>query len=125
MAKEKDEAKEKRALARFVPHTVVNVGGHDIMVPNGPAENANANRLLASQARDMVATTIKRLKDGDVCPTPKELRDLIEAAKAVADMSATVYSATSDEPQKKQERQVEPAGDDINLDSIGEILKPK
>ena len=110
------EKKNKGALARIMPHEMVNVDGHDVRVPNGKEENITANKLLACSARSLLEDQIKRYRDEGLRITPKELRDLAEAAKSIADFSATVYN---DVEPKKDTRNVTPqALEDIDLGGI-------
>jgi len=117
------QKKGSSALTRLVPSTTVRIDGHDVMVPNGVSENANANRLLASQMRDLFQRQLKKYKDGDVGMTPKELKELSDAARNIAEFSGIVYKESADingtiKPSRG-EVPVDPSTDDINLDSIG------
>jgi hypothetical protein len=85
--------KKRGTLTRLIPHSVVTIDGHDVMVPNGPAENATANKLLASQMRHFLQEQIKKYMDSDVQASPKDLKDLAEAASNIAKFSALVYES--------------------------------
>lgn len=116
-----EEKKEQIALKRLIPHTVVKAGGVDVIVPNGPKENATANKLLASQLRDFLQRQIKKYNDADAQATPKDIKDLAEAAKNIAQMSGDVYKAA--EMMEGVESRPEPktvaqSDEDIDLGSV-------
>ncbi len=99
------------------------------MVPNGPAENANANRLLISLTRHMVQKQLRKINESDVGMTPKELKELTDAVRNLADSSTVVYQAAAEidgtiKPSRG-EVPVDHSTDDINLDSIGPAKIPE
>jgi len=115
-------AKDKKALTRLIPHNVITKDGVEVMVPTGQAENSMANKFLASQMRHMLHEQIKKYNDGEIRLTPKELKDLTEAARNVAEFSGVVYKE-SDEidhlaPPKAGEKPAE--AEEIDLGTIGE-----
>lgn len=122
----KKENKDQGALARLVPHQVVNVDGHDVMVPNGTAENANANKLLASQMRTLIQKNIKKFNDQDIRLTPKELLDMAAAAAKIAEFSGVVYKEAEQGPDDKpQMKQADVSDDAIDLGAAPTIPEVK
>jgi hypothetical protein len=93
------EPKKKKSagtLARIIGSSVmVKTEGGDVLVPTGPSENKIANMILASQMRHMIQAALKTYSEKQATLTPKEIKDMADAAKAVASFSAEVY-ATSD-----------------------------
>lgn len=93
------EPKKKKSagtLARIIGSSVmVKTEGGDVLVPTGPSENKIANMILASQMRHMIQAALKTYSDKQATLTPKEIKDMADAAKAVASFSAEVY-ATAD-----------------------------
>lgn len=99
--------------------------GGSFLVPLGAAENKIANQVLASQMRHMIQEHIKVFRDKDTTLTPKELRDLAEAAKSVAQFSGEVYVGNESlitKPEMKSAIPSEKPDDAINFD---DLTKPK
>src|SRR5690349_1186230 len=65
--------------------------GDSVIVPTEKSGNRVANMILAAQIRHMIQNSIKTYKDKDMLPTPKDLKDLAEAAKSLHQFSGEVY----------------------------------
>lgn len=77
----------------LIPSTrVEQEDGTIVFVPNGPDENKRSNMVLASQVRNLIQENIKMYKQAEARLSPKELKDLADAAAAIAKFSAEVYS---------------------------------
>jgi len=64
--------------------------GTSLMIPVSAEDNAIANKILASQMRALIQKHIAKIGGLDMV-TPKELKELTEAAKNVAEFSGNVY----------------------------------
>jgi hypothetical protein len=125
----KNKAKPKRDIElKGVAGTMQDLIGSsvDIKMPDGgivivPSErsgNRVANMILAAQIRHLIQESIKSYKDKDMLATPKDLKDLAEAAKSLHQFSGEVYK--EDEPMPnapKKIREPSKADDDISFDS--------
>lgn len=102
--------RKSNALARLVPKaTDITVDGHVITVAANKEENSILNMVLAAQMRTMLQEALKDYKDKGMLPTPKELRDLIEAGARVAEFSGEVYAASEPiEPIEKEAEKTDP-----------------
>lgn len=102
-------AKQKKssALARLVDSIEIkNADGSTTLVPVSKADNDTANKILASQMRSLLQKSI--VKFGDLAlMTPKELKELAEAARSVAEFSGEVYKS-GDSIEDGSEKPVEP-----------------
>lgn len=74
---------------------------------------------MAAQIRDFMQRSIKRYVDGDDKPSPKDIRDLAEAGKALAEFSAKLYEG---EETVLGPKTVEPAKPDVEL-NFGDLNK--
>lgn len=109
--------KKSSALARLMPSILVKKDdGTTIMVPLGEDENKIANQILASEMRSVIQTTMERYKSATL--TPKELKELAEACRNVAEFSAEVYKGPA--VITSEEKDVTPAGNSPagSLDSL-------
>jgi hypothetical protein len=123
MAARSKEQKEKAALVNLTPHSItVTVDGHDVRVATNESENRIMNQVLASQVRYLLQQSIKKFNDMEAPLTPKELRDLAEAAKAAATFSAEVYSKGDGIDPGKEEKPIESDDDEPDLSNL---VKPK
>src|SRR6478736_5785099 len=93
--------------------------GDTLIIPSDKAGNRVANMILAAQIRSLIQGYIKTYKEKDMLPTPKDLKDLAEAAKSLHNFSGEVYreddgSPLEKETSKKKVIKVGPA-DDIDF----------
>lgn len=96
--------KKSAALARLVQSIeITNADGTTTMVPISADDNATANKILASQMRHLIQRSIEKFGNLDLM-SPKELKDLTEAARNIAEFSGEVYKAGDpiDEPGEKK-----------------------
>lgn len=85
--------KKSGALARLVESIEIkNPDGTITQVPVTKEDNDNLNKILASQMRDLIQKSIHKFAGQDHM-TPKELKELTEAARNVAEFSGEVYKA--------------------------------
>lgn len=138
----KNKAKPKRDIElKGVEGTMQDLIGNsvDIKLPDGgvvivPAErsgNRVANMILAAQIRNLIQESIKSYKDKEMLASPKDLKDLAEAAKSLHQFSGEVYK--EDEPMPNAPKKIKEsakADDDISFDAAvnvppAEPEKPK
>jgi|SRR6478736_6250178 len=65
--------------------------GDTLIIPADRAGNRVANMILAAQIRSLIQGSIKTYKEKEMLPTPKDLKDLAEAAKSLNQFSGEVY----------------------------------
>jgi hypothetical protein len=82
------------ALAKIAPNVkvITTDDGTDIVLAGDAAENKILNYLMFAQVRALIQQNIARYADKDII-TPKELKDLVEAAKGLAESSTTLYQS--------------------------------
>lgn len=82
--------KKSSALARIVQCIeITNKDGTTTLVPVSKEDNARANKVLASQIRALIQANIASYQ-GKIM-LPKELKEIADAAKTIADFSGEVY----------------------------------
>ncbi len=116
-------ARKSTALERLIPKRIeVKTDSGVIIVAGNAEENKILNYLLAAQIRDVMKNTIQKLKDQEVMLTPKELKELADAGKSLAEFSATVYKDEADlnPPGEKPAEKVA-----AEVDSAFDVLTPK
>lgn len=118
---------EARALNMLTPNAVkMTVGGSEIRVASNKDENAVMNMIVVSQMRNLIQENIKKYKEQDIQLTPKELKELADAAKSIADFSLNVYKDA--EPLKDRDAKgVKKDPTDVNaisFDAIATVETP-
>lgn len=108
-------------LARLIPNSIeIKDGERSIIIASNLEENRVLNYYTIGQIRDVLTHSIEDFRNKEATLTPKELRDLAEAGRALADYSDTVYA--KGEAPRPIERTVEPAASDIpDFGRIGEV----
>lgn len=97
------------SLSRLIPKSIqVKTDDGSIVLAGNAEENKILNYLLAAQIRDLMEHTLKKYKDGEVRFTPREMKELAEAGRILAEFSAEVYKGGEGVPQdgEKQAEQV-------------------
>lgn len=101
------QKKRSAALARLVDSIeVTNADGTKLMVPVDAQANAILNKIMASQMRALIQKSMEKFANIDHM-TPKELKELTEAARNVAEFSGEVYKA-GEEISEPGEKKVDP-----------------
>lgn len=83
--------KKTHHLKLFESVIVKDAGGEEISVPVNKQENKIANQFLAAQMRRYIQKTIEVYRERELNMSPKEIKDLVEAAARVAEFSGEVY----------------------------------
>lgn len=97
--------KKSGAVARLTPNAIVMVvDGKELRVASDAAENRMLNMIVATQMRTMFQESLKSYADKEMLPTPKELRDLIESAKALTTFTTEVWGVGDGIDPSKLER---------------------
>ena len=88
--------------------------GTMVIVPADVAGNRVANQVVAAEVRHIIQKSIKKYRDQDLMPTPKDLKDLASAAAELARFSGEIYreadgeiptsNDSSSEPKKAQKK---------------------
>lgn len=109
--------KKSAALARLVESIeITNPDGTKLLVPVSAEANATLNKIMASQMRALIQKSMEKFANQDHM-TPKELKELTEAARNVAEFSGEVYKA-GEEINEPGEKKVEPTGDVIDFSGL-------
>ncbi len=118
-------AKKSSAMARLVTSIEVKQpDGSLISVPVSAEDNTKANKIMASKMRSMFESTMKKYQDAEQTLTPKELKEMADAARAIAEFSGEIYKSgdviqEEDGPSVKQaEPSSEIPGGDFELDQV-------
>lgn len=108
----------KNALARLVPNSlfIKTDDGESIVVATSATENAILNMVMASQLRARLQEALKKWKEMDSVPTPKEMKDMAEAAAIIAKFSGEVYSKGDTVSEPKDEKNVTESVEDVSFD---------
>jgi len=111
-------AKKSTSLGRLLPKSVtITLGDDSVLLPGNAAENKILGYFMAAQMRNLFETSMKDFKDKGITMTPREMRDLAEAGRALAEFSAELYKGEeSAVPALKQADKAQP--DDLSFDSL-------
>lgn len=98
-------AKKSTELARLIPNAFVvkRPEGEDLIVASNADENKILNYILASQIRSLIEKNLKEYTNLEKILSPKELKDLADAGRSLAEFSATVYEGPAAVSEKKAE----------------------
>lgn len=124
------KTKESTQLARLVPNSKgIIIDGQEVMVAANAEENSILNMVLAGQIRATIQEALKRYKDKDMLPNPKELKDLTDAASKMAEFSGTIYQnqkelIEGDRKEKPADR-VEGKPDGVDFSKIAPVIDIK
>ena len=81
-------------LTSLLPKTVeIKADGITVRVAGNAQENTIMNYFMLAQVRALIQENVKRYMEKDITVTPKELKDLVEAAKGLAESSTSVYKS--------------------------------
>ncbi len=123
MAKEKKSdslAKNNGSLADLIGNSIAIKldDGTTIIVPADKAGNRVANMVVAAEVRHLIQNSVKKYRDQDLLPTPKDLNDLASAAEKLAKFSGDIYkdeeAVLPTEPKKADAKPK--AADDVSFD---------
>ncbi len=125
---EKKPSKNK-ALAMLTPNAIkTSINGEEIVVAGNKGENDVLNMVVAAQMRNMLQENIKRYKESGQTLTPKELKELAEAARNIAEFSGEIYKGaeslderSTENSKEPGEKKVEGTLSDISFDKIKPI----
>lgn len=105
--------KKSGALARLVESIEIkNPDGTTTLVPVSKEDNATANKILASQMRSLIQKHIEKMGNLDVM-TPKELKEMTEAAKNIAEFSGEVYKDGETIGDEEGEKKIDGVATDV------------
>lgn len=126
----KKKQKENRALAMIAPNAIkVKINDTDVFVASDRDENCALNMVVAAQLRAVLQAHLKMYKDKDRELTPKELKELTEAAKNISDFSGMLYEggANLNDKSGKEEKTAEKVDtiDAISFESVGKPEETK
>ncbi len=81
----------------------VTINGKELRVASNKAENNMMNMIVMAQMRHMIQNHLKRYEDEERLLTPKEVKDMADAIKAMAGASQDIYSLGENDAPKRQE----------------------
>lgn len=106
-------------LSRLTPNAIeVKQGEETIIVATTQDENKILNYFLAAKIRALIEANLQRYKDGETTLTPRELKDVADAGRSLAEFSATLYKES--DPLITAEKVVE-TDDAPNFDKLKPI----
>lgn len=121
MGKEKAPKVQKGAIEDLLGNaiSVPQANGELLIIPGDKAANKIANMIMAAKIRSLIESSVRTYKEKDMLPTPKDLKDLAEAAKSLNSMTGELYKEDGETPlstatSKNKIIKVEPA-DDIDF----------
>lgn len=126
-----DKKTNSRALAALTPNAIkTTIDGQEIVVAANKQENDTLNMVVAAQLRNILQENIKRYKESGQTLTPKELKELAESARNIAEFSGEIYKGAEPIEDKPNQKPAEKTGsgeslDDISFDKIGKPIDIK
>jgi hypothetical protein len=119
--------KEREVLAveKLTPQSVVlNLAGEDVRVAGSASENDFMGKVVACHMRHIFQKGLRKFNDDDVKFSPKELKDLIEAGKVLAEMCGAAYAKGEVLDTMKVVQEAPPTDIDFSaLNKIPEVPK--
>lgn len=114
-----DKKKLTGALALLTPNAIkTNVDGREVVVASNKDENDALNMIMISMGRTLIQEALKRWKEDEQTPSPKELKDIITSMKELAESSKAIYEGSEPLDGKgKAEKPAEKTGND-SIDTI-------
>lgn len=102
---------------KLMPNALVvkTTDGSELVLPADKNENSIANKILAAQIRQALTAAIRKYKDMDVPLTPKELKDLADAGKSVAQFSGEVYKENEEIPKSRHPDAMETKVEEVDF----------
>ena len=104
--------KNEFALEAYVKCLTVTIPAADggevevVRVPANEVENKLANQLLASRMRGVIDLAVSRYHQDKDKLSPKEIKELAEAASKIAEFSGMVYKDANAEPSGQNTSEV-------------------
>lgn len=94
---------KKGSLARIIGESIKfkDDTGDEILVPSDQNGSKMALMVMAAQVRSLLQETINGYKQRGVALTPTELKQVADAAKAIATFQGEVYGGTPPSPKGK------------------------
>lgn len=108
---------EKSSEKKLMPNALVvkTADGAELVLPSDKNENSIANKIVAAQIRQILTLQIQKYRALDQTMSPKELKDLADAGKALAQFSGEVYSAGDDIPKSKHPDSMETKVEEVDF----------
>lgn len=94
--------------------------GSELMLPSSKEENADANKLVAAQIRQLLQSQIKKYKDSEETLTPQQLRDLAQAGSFIAKFSGEVYASSESIKPQVGPKQVDDVVEDVDFGKLAQ-----
>lgn len=89
-------------LDALLPNSqIIKIGDLDVRVAGDAGENRTQNYILAGQIRAIIEKQLKSYQDLDRPMTPKEMKDMADAGRSLAEFSAEVYKGGEPVPHDK------------------------
>lgn len=112
--------KTSTTLGRLIPNSIeVKSGDDSVIVAGNAEENKILNYFLAAKIRSLIEANLIKYKDSDLPMSPKELKDLADAGRSLAEFSATLYK--ENEPLAVRPKTVEQEDDAPDFDKLNPI----
>lgn len=110
----KKQDREATSLAKLTPDSIaIMVDGEELRVAGNAQENDLMNKVNACRVRALFQKTLKDYADDNLKLGPKELKDLVEAARHVATLCGEAYAK---EETNSLARNVTPQAENLAAD---------
>ena len=104
---------------------VVIIDGHELRVAGNASENDFMSKVMSCQIRKVFQDGLKRYSDEDVKFAPKELKDLVDAARGIVELCGLAYSKDEMPAQmRKAQSDADPA-DSIDFSKLAAKPEPQ
>lgn len=102
--------KDEKALSALIPSAfqVQIPDGKIVTVAGNQDENRILNYILAGQVRQIIEKNLKMYADLEKPLTPKEMKEMADAARSLAEFSAEVYKGPEVTPQDERKAEALP-----------------
>lgn len=104
--------------------TFKNSDGSVLVIPADLSSNRVANMIVTAGLRQIIENAIKTYREKEMIPTPKDLKDLADAIKSLAQSSSEVYKMEEGAPINDKPKEAKPASTASPEVSFDDALEP-
>jgi hypothetical protein len=108
----------KSSERAMMPNAVIisTVDGQELTVPSNKEENSFANQVVIAQIRQQINRNLKLYREREELMTPKELKDMAEAAAVLIKSSAEIYQNA--DPLQNKTESTEVKADEVSFEEL-------
>lgn len=111
------------ALSRLIPKaTEVKIGDATITIAGDAEENKILNYIMAAKIRALMDFSLQKFRDGEQVLTPRELKEIADAGRVLAEYSALIYK---EEPIHNKPSEVNATPQGVEVPDFSKLSEPE